>query len=58
MKVNECMCTDVYSASPETTIYDVVKIMQDRHVGCVPICDKEKCIVGLVRLAKSQKRKQ
>ena len=48
MKVNECMCTDVYSAKPETTIYDVVKIMQDRKIGCVPICDNNNSIVGLV----------
>ncbi|MCI8654994.1 MAG: CBS domain-containing protein [Clostridia bacterium] len=48
MKVNECMCADVYSAKPETTIYDVVKLMQDRKVGCVPICDNNNCIVGLV----------
>ena len=48
MQVNECMCTDVYSAKPETTIYDVVKIMQDRKIGCVPICDNNNSIVGLV----------
>ena len=48
MKVNECMCTDVCYAKPETTIYDVANIMKDGHIGCVPICDNNKCLVGLV----------
>lgn len=48
MKVNECMCTDVCYAKPETTIYDVAQIMKNEHIGCVPICDNNKCIVGLV----------
>lgn len=48
MKVNECMCTDVYWAKPETTIYDVAKLMKDERVGCVPICDNNKTIVGVV----------
>ena len=48
MKVNECMCTNVYCAKPETTIYDVAKLMKDEHVGCIPICDNTNSIVGLV----------
>lgn len=48
MKVNECMCTDVYCAKPETTIYDVAKLMKDERIGCVPICDNNNSIVGVV----------
>ena len=48
MKVKECMCKNVCSAKPETTIYDITKIMKDEHIGCVPICDGQNSIVGLV----------
>ena len=48
MKVNECMCTDIYCAKPETTIYDVAKLMKNERIGCVPICDNNNYIVGVV----------
>ena len=48
MKVKECMCNNVYSCTPETTVYDVAKLMQTNHVGCIPICDEQKNMVGLV----------
>ena len=48
MKVKECMCNKVYSCTPSTTAYDVAKIMQLNHIGCVPVCDNENCMVGIV----------
>lgn len=48
MKVKECMCNDVCAAKPETTIYDIAKLMQTNQVGCVPICDNNNTMVGII----------
>ena len=48
MKVKECMCNQVACVNPNTTICDVAKLMLNRHVGCIPVCDNNNTIVGLV----------
>lgn len=48
MKVKECMCNDVYSCTPDCTIEDVAKMMGEKHVGCIPVCDNKNSIVGLI----------
>ena len=48
MKVKECMCNQICAAKPETTIYDIAKLMQTNNIGCVPICDNSNSIVGIV----------
>lgn len=48
MKVKECMCTQISCVNPETNLTDVAKLMKNQHVGCLPICDTNKQIVGLV----------
>ena len=48
MKVKECMCSNVTCVNPNTTVSDVAKIMMNNHVGCVPVCDETKNVVGLV----------
>ena len=48
MKVKECMCNKVFSCTPSTTVYDVAKLMQQNHVGCIPVCDNQKCMVGII----------
>lgn len=48
MKVKECMCTNVYCATPETTINNIARIMNEKHVGCVPVCDNTKGLCGIV----------
>lgn len=48
MKVKECMCSQVSCVNPNTSLNDVAKIMQQEHVGCIPVCDKNKNVVGLV----------
>ncbi len=47
MKVRECMCNEVACVNPNSTISDVAKLMLDKHVGCIPVCDNDK-VVGLV----------
>lgn len=48
MKVRECMCNQVSCVNPETTLNNVAKIMQQQHIGCIPVCDTNKNVVGLV----------
>ena len=48
MKVKDCMCNQVWAAKPETTIYDIAKLMETNKIGCVPICDANNDLVGLV----------
>lgn len=48
MKVKECMCNEVVYVAPENTIKDCAKLMCDNHVGCIPVCDSSKKVVGLV----------
>lgn len=48
MKVKECMCNQVSWVEPQTTLSDVAKIMQQQHVGCVPVCDTNQTVVGLI----------
>jgi len=48
MKVKDCMCHDVCYVKPNTSIYEVTKIMSDNHVGCLPVCNDNCQVVGLV----------
>lgn len=48
MKVKDCMCTEVAYVNPTTTISDVAKLMLNKHIGCIPVCDRNKNVVGLV----------
>ena len=48
MKVKECMCGDVCCVKPETKIYEIAKLMEKNHIGCVPVCDNQNCIVGVI----------
>lgn len=48
MKVKECMCDEVCCLTPDNTIKDCAKLMCDNHIGCVPVCNSENNVVGLV----------
>lgn len=48
MKVKECMSLDVCCCCPSDTVCDVAKKMCEKHIGCVPVCDENKNVVGLV----------
>lgn len=48
MKVKECMCNDVCIVKPETTINEVAKLMSEYHIGCIPVCDNNNCICGII----------
>lgn len=48
MKVKDCMCHEVSCLTPESTIKDCANLMCNKHIGCVPVCDTNKNILGLV----------
>lgn len=48
MKVKYCMCNEVWAAKPETTIYEIAKLMEKNKIGCVPICDNNNSLVGII----------
>jgi len=48
MKVKECMCNNVYYCTPNTKVSDVAKMMNQNGVGCIPVCNDEKCVVGIL----------
>jgi CBS domain-containing protein len=48
MKVKECMCNKTVWVKPETNLREVAKIMTEEHIGCIPICDTEEKVIGIV----------
>ena len=48
MKVNECMCSNIVCANADTSVADIARLMSENHVGCIPICDFNKRVVGLI----------
>jgi len=48
MKVKECMCGDICYCMPDTKISDVAKMMNEKHIGCIPVCNNENCVVGIL----------
>ena len=48
MKVQDCMCQDICCIKPETKIGEVAKLMSEHHVGCLPVCDNNNSICGIV----------
>ena len=48
MKVKDCMCDDVCCVIPNAKVQEVAKLMAQNHIGCVPVCDNNDCICGIV----------
>lgn len=48
MKVKDCMCNDVCCVKPNTNLNQVAKLMSENHIGCIPVCDDNNCICGIV----------
>lgn len=48
MKVKDCMCDDVRCVKPNAKVQEVAKLMAQNHIGCVPVCDNNDCICGIV----------
>ena len=48
MRVKDCMCTKVVSATSDTKLNEIAKLMEENHVGCIPICNSENNVIGFV----------
>ena len=48
MKVKDCMCHDVTYVTPECSVQQCAKLMCNNHIGCVPVCNAQKQVIGLV----------
>ena len=48
MKVKECMCDNVCCVKPQATVTEVAKLMEQYHIGSVPVCDDNNCLCGIV----------
>lgn len=48
MKVKDCMCNNVHCVKPDAKIDEIAKIMSEKHIGCVPVCDSNNCICGII----------
>ena len=48
MKVKDCMEKNVCYLAPENTALDCAQMMNEKHIGAIPICDQNKKIVGIV----------
>lgn len=48
MEVKDCMTKNVCYCTPETNVADAAKLMSQNHVGCIPVCDQNNYVVGLI----------
>ena len=48
MKISEFMSKDVCFVKPDCNTYDAARIMCENHIGCIPVCDEGKKVVGIV----------
>ena len=48
MKIKECMSLNPIYVSGEDTVYTVAKLMNENHIGVIPVCDDTKKVVGII----------
>lgn len=48
MRVKECMSEQVVWANGNFTVYDAAKLMNENHVGSIPVCDDNQNLVGII----------
>ena len=48
MKLREIMTKDVFSVSPQDPIIKAAQIMQQRNIGCIPVCDNNQMVKGIL----------
>ena len=48
MKVKDCMCNDVCYVTPDTKIFEVAKLMNQNHIGSIPVIDEDDGICGII----------
>ena len=46
--VKEVMVKDVVTITPDTPTLQAIKLMREKHIGCLPVLNKDKKLVGVV----------
>jgi hypothetical protein len=48
VKVSDVMTRDVVTAAPETSVYDIAGLIEEKHVKRIPILDADGATVGII----------
>lgn len=48
MKAKDCMCNSVVWLTPDSTVNECARLMDEQHIGSVPVCDHNQNVVGVV----------
>lgn len=48
MKIKDCMTSTVCWCTPNDTVFKAIDLMGECHIGCIPVCDDESRVVGIV----------
>ncbi len=48
MRAKDCMSNEVVWVNPNSTVCDVAKLMNEKHIGSVPVCDENQNLVGII----------
>ena len=48
MKVKDCMCKEVVFVKPDCDTEECARLMCENHIGCIPVCNDQNCIVGVI----------
>lgn len=48
MKIKDCMSDDLDIVKEDETVTKCAKIMSEKHIGCLPVCDKNNNLVGII----------
>ena len=48
MRVKDCMSENVVWANWNNTLYDIAKLMNENHIGSIPVCDDNQKLVGII----------
>ncbi|OGK56499.1 hypothetical protein A3J15_02900 [Candidatus Roizmanbacteria bacterium RIFCSPLOWO2_02_FULL_38_10] len=49
MIVKKAMSKKITSVKPDTSIYEISKILFDKHIRCLPVLGTDKKIIGIIR---------
>ena len=48
MQVKELMTTNIAALAPDNTILDAAKSMQTHNIGCMPVCQPDGKVIGII----------
>jgi len=48
MQVKEIMTTNIAALAPDNTVIDAAKAMKEHNIGCMPVCEPDGKVMGIV----------